>query len=140
STGAITPVTWILGPGGPDPPPSWLTLRDNGDGTAFLKGMPPAGTAETVTVGILVHAFGAGLNSFHAFNINVLSTPVFLSPNTATFTVGIPGTFDISTTGGTVSLINSLPQGLSFTASQSITGTPAAGTGGQYTIALTDDG
>jgi hypothetical protein len=140
ATGAATPVSWSIEQDAePDPPPSWLSLHDNGDGTALLKGTPPAGTADTITTGLTTQALGA-FGYINALTINVVNTPAFLNPNTATFTVGNSGTFDISTTGGSVSLVNTLPQGLSFTSVPSITGIPAAGTGGQYTIALTDEG
>jgi hypothetical protein len=70
-----------------------------------------------------------------------VNTPLFRSPNIATFTVGSPGSFAISANEGTISLIGPLPpNGLLFTGGNpaGITGTPAPGSGGQYQLTLKD--
>jgi hypothetical protein len=139
STGAITPVTWGFQQD-PFAPAPWLSLHDNGNGTALLEGTPPVGTTGTFNPYIGPGATGS-LQEIFPFPVTVENIPVFTSPNTAVFTVGTSGSFDVSINQGTVSLVNSLPTGLSFTSGNSpaISGTPATGTGGQYTVTLTDD-
>jgi hypothetical protein len=77
--------------------------------------------------------------------------PSITSANATTFTVGVAGSFTVVTPGDapmTVSQTGALPNGVKFTAVDSgtdpnddndgtITGTPAAGTGGVYPITLT---
>jgi hypothetical protein len=141
SAGAITPVSWQFAQG----TATWATLQDNSNGTATLMGTPPVGTSGAFAVGMTPVALGTGggVNDNTAFyTINVVDSPVFSSANTATFTVGTPGLFNVLATQGTVSALNTLPNGLSFNSGNppNITGTPAAGTGGQYIVKLADDG
>jgi hypothetical protein len=139
STGSITPVSWSFFGGYVQP--SWLTLHDNGNGTAMLSGTPPVGTTGTFNVPISPMAAYA-LISGYLYSINVLNVPVFTTPNTATLTAGTYGSFSIAANLGTLSLAGTLPPGLSFAASgnaATASGTPAAGTGGQYQFTLTDD-
>jgi hypothetical protein len=139
STGAITPVSWWLQT---DPtPPSWLTLNDNGNGTATLSGTPPAGTTGTFNV-VVVPEAQYSLPTESPYAITVLDVPVFTTQNTTTFTAGTFGSFSIGANMGTIGMADTLPPGLSFAASGSaatVSGTPAAGTGGQYQFTLTDD-
>jgi hypothetical protein len=139
STGAVTPVKWQMKPD-PNAATPWLTLHDNGDGSALLTGTPPVGTSGTFSPFIGPGAFGM-LAVILPFPITVENIPEFLSPNTATFAVGTQSSFAIVTNQGTVSLLNSLPKGLSFFSGNTplITGNPAAGAGGQYTVTLNDD-
>ena len=53
STGASTHVVWKSRSG-----PSWLTLLDNGNGTAILQGTPPAGTSGTFSTEVAPIAAG----------------------------------------------------------------------------------
>ena len=145
ATGAITPVSWNFFNG--QSPASWLQLKDNGDGTALLSGKPPLGTTGTLTASIVAQSFGSfGLAD--NYPVTVLNTPEFTTSNTASFTVGSFGTVPISANMGTISAGATLPSGLSFFQGStlsclfclaSISGTPAAGTGGQYAVTLTDD-
>ena len=70
------------------------------------------------------------------------STPEFSTATTATFTAGRSGSFDMSASGSATKITESgtLPSGLSFESSgngsASISGTPANGTGGQYSLSL----
>jgi hypothetical protein len=136
TTGAVTPISWsddVF-----STPPAWLTLTDNGNGSALLSGTPPPGTADTFTIDIVATAFGS-IGIAARYPITVVNRPVFTSPNTATFTVGTSGSFATSASTGTITLGSPLPNGLSFTGVNPavISGTPAAGTGGQYTVTLT---
>jgi hypothetical protein len=139
STGSITPVSWWLQT--IPLPPSWLTLNDNGNGTATLSGTPPEGTTGTFNV-VVVPDAQYSLFTEYLYAITVLDVPVFTNPSTATFTAGTYGSFSIGANMGTLSLAGTLPKALSVMASgntATISGTPAAGTGGQYQFTLTDD-
>jgi hypothetical protein len=138
SVGAQTPVSWSLGSA-----PSWLSLTDNGNGTATLFGTPPAGTLGTFTAEIAPTALGSLSISppnsqpvFTSYPVTVVNQPTLLSPSTATFTVGSQSSFAISATEGDIGIFGPLPQGLSFAGGNpaSIEGTPAAGSGGQYHV------
>jgi hypothetical protein len=141
SNGAITHVSWYLIP---DPKASWLNLKDNGDGTALLTGTPPAGTSGTFNPQIWPGAAGT-LPLINPFPVTVENRPVFMSPNIATFTAGTGSGFGIQASEGDITLVGALPAGLTFTPSVNgpvggstavISGTPATGTGGQYTLNL----
>ncbi len=140
SNGAITAVSWTLIP---DPNAPWLKLKDNGDGTALLTGNPPVGTSGTFNPKIGPVAFGS-FSLINPFPVIVQNAAVFSSPNTATFTAGKSGSFGIQASQGDITLVGVLPAGLTFNPSVSspfgsaavIFGTPAEGTGGQYTVDL----
>lgn len=73
-------------------------------------------------------------------NITVDQPPLITSTNTATFTVGMSGSFTVTATGfptPTFSETGVLPAGVSFTAGGVLNGTPAARTGGTYPITIT---
>ena len=139
SVGAKTPVSWSIRSA-----PPWLSLKDNGDGTATLFGTPPAGTAGTFTAEIAPIALGStgsvtfpnSTPVFTSYPVNVSNAPTLLSPGTATFTVGSQSSFAISASEGEIGIHGLLPRGLSFTTGNpaTIEGTPAAGTGGQYHV------
>jgi hypothetical protein len=83
-------------------------------------------------------------NATTAATLEVDQAPAITSANTAPFTVGTAGSFTVTTTGypaAAITKIGSLPSGLTFTdngnGSATISGTPAAGTGGNYTMNLT---
>jgi hypothetical protein len=134
SVGANTPVSWSLGSA-----PSWLSLTDNGDGTATLSGTPPKGAVGTSAAEIAPLALGSSpdLNPvFTSYPVTVVNTPTLLSPRTATFAVGSQGSFPISASEGDIHIYGDLPQGLSFNVGNpaTIEGTPTAGSGGQYHV------
>jgi hypothetical protein len=135
SYGATTPVSWIYDSVSNAP---WLSLKDNGDGTAWLSGTPPANTTGVFTPGIAPNTQWSGITVIQNFPVTVTDTPVFTSSSTATFTVGALETFQITTTSGSASTNDTLPQGLTFIpgSPSAIAGTPAVGTGGQYTVRL----
>jgi len=142
STGATTPVTtWGFQSSQSAP---WLSLVTNNlnNGTATLSGTPPIGTSGSFTVGVApfaeFSATDASLLIPTSITINVVNAPRFTSSNNAAFFVGSEGSFPVTVNMGTVSLASTLPKGLSFT-SNGITGNPAPGTGGQYTIQLADN-
>jgi hypothetical protein len=105
----------------------------------MLSGTPPVGTKGPVTVNI-VAAAAYTLASSQQYTITVTDTPAFTTPNSAMFTVGTHGSYTVSATEGTISLADPLPRGLQFSPngnSATISGTPATGTGGQYTLSFT---
>ena len=78
--------------------------------------------------------------------ITVNRAPAITSADTATYTVGTPGSFTVSTTGypdPALTLVGTLPSGLTFTdlgdGTATLSGTPDPGTGGSYPVTLTAD-
>jgi hypothetical protein len=128
--------------------PNGLTFTDNGNGTATISGMPAAGSTGTYTP--TISATNVASISEHqtvgeVVTLTVYQAPAFSSGNSATFTVGQAGTFNITTTAGvpsttTVSTASHPPTGVSFTAGSggtaTLSGTPVAGTGGTYSLTL----
>ncbi|MFL6161772.1 MAG: beta strand repeat-containing protein [Jatrophihabitantaceae bacterium] len=127
--------------------PSGVTFTDNGDGTATLAGNPAAGTGGTYPITITATATGGlAAPATQSFTLTVLAPPVITSADHATFSVGHAGTFTVTTTAGnpaasTLTKTGSLPAGVSFTdngdGTATLAGTPAAGTGGIYSITIT---
>ena len=139
STGAKTRVGWRV-----TSKPPWTDYDDNENGTLTLSGMPPAGTSGTFSVLLTPVAEGStqlgNPGPPSTYLLKVVNTPLFLSPNTARFTVGSQGSFAVSANEGKIDLIGPLPRGLSFTGGNParIAGTPIPGSGGQYQLALRD--
>lgn len=108
-TGATTPVTWSLISAYLDGTiPSWLTLQDNGNGTAYLTGTPPPGSTGSFQLNVVPVAegsFGFG----QLYTINFSNAPVFTNASTIDFYAGQPGQFTLTPTTGTVTLVGNLP-------------------------------
>ncbi len=92
----------------------------------------------TVTAVDSVQDTSMGTSTF-----TVGQAPAFTSPNGTTFQVGVLGNFTVTTTGfpaATITETGSLPNGVMLVShgdgTASLSGTPAAGTGGQYNITL----
>jgi hypothetical protein len=145
SQGATTPVSWSLDPTNA---PSWLSLRNNGDGTATLLGRPRLGTTGAFPVTVSVFAQGTSLIVGYHYTVNVSDAPAFISPSTLSYTVGTFGQNTIRATQGNFTLGNTLPSAITgFPGFANLNGvvyeldgTPAAGTAGQYNILVTDSG
>ena len=119
-----------------------LTFTDNGNGTATLTGTPTAGGTFPLD---LTAANGVGSDGLQTLTVTVQQSPTITSANHATFTVGHSGTFTVTTgasTSPTAALneIGALPTGVGFTdigdGTATLTGIPAAGTGGTYPISF----
>lgn len=138
SYGAITPVSWFIIP---DPSAPWLTLHDNHDGTATLSGTPPPQATGAFSPFLGPGAVGT-IALLPKFPLTVTNGPIFTSPNSATFTVGTPGSFGVVTTSGIISTTNTAPPGLFFAGGNpaSLAGTPAVGSGGQYSMTFEGNG
>jgi hypothetical protein len=119
--------------------PSGVTFTDNHNGTATLAGTPAAGT--TGTHPLTIQATNTAGSTSQTFTLAVNQAPAVTSANTTTFTVGTAGTFTVTATGTptpTLSESGALPSGVTFNpATGVLAGTPAAGTGGTYTITFT---
>jgi hypothetical protein len=124
--------------------PAGVTFADNGDGTGILGGTPGAGTGGVYAITFSA-SNAAGSSPDQAFTLTVNEAPTISSANSATFAVGTPGTFTVTTTGYPTSSIAqggaSLPSGVTFTdngdGTGTLGGTPGAGTGGIYAITFT---
>ena len=91
--------------------------------------------------------FASGIYTVHydTVNNNVTLTfvqpPNITSPSTTTFTVGAPGTFALAATGTTPITYSvtsgNLPTGVTLSANGTLSGTPAAGTVGTYSLVFT---
>ena len=122
--------------------PSWAKLTDNGNGTATLAGMPPAGSQGTYAVTITA-ANSAG-TATQSFVLTVNSGLAITSAASATATSGKAFSFTVTTTGTpapTLTHAGTLPSGITFTANANgtatLAGTPAATASGQYPITFT---
>ena len=111
--------------------PSGVTFTNNGNGTGTLAGTPAAGTGGTYPLTFTINN-GVGANVVQSFTLTVNQPPAITSANSATFTVGTPGTFTVTTTGfpvPTVSKSGTLPTGVTFTPATKILAGTATQTG-----------
>jgi hypothetical protein len=146
-----TPGSFPIDVGGYPPPslsesgtlPSGVTFHDNGNGTGALSGTPAAGTGGVYPLTIRV-SNGVGSPASQPFTLTVKQAPAISSADAATFMAGSAGSFTV-TSGGypTASLSESgaLPSGVSFqdngNGTGTLSGTPAAGSGGVYDLTIT---
>src|SRR6185437_11175711 len=122
--------------------PSGISFVDNSDGTATLSGTPAAGTGGTYVFTISA-SNGVSPDASQSFTLTIDQAPSIISANSTTFTVGTSGSFTITSTGfPTAALLESgtLPSGISFVdngdGTATLSGTPAAGTGGSYPFTI----
>jgi streptogramin lyase len=108
----------------------------------LLSGTPSAGSAGTYTLHFAA-ANGIGTGASQTFTLSVDQAPAFTSANGAGFAVGAAGTFTVAASGFPAPSLSespndSLPTGVSFNAATDLlSGTPAAGSGGSYTLHFT---
>ena len=129
--------------------PSGVTFT-GGNGTATLAGTPAAGTTGTYTFTITASNLVPPNTATQTFTLTVVQQCKIISSAGTTFTVGQAGTFAVTTTGtqpcGFSVTSGSLPSGVALTDNKdgtaTLSGTPAAGTGGshQFTITATNGG
>jgi hypothetical protein len=127
--------------------PGGISFTDNGNGTGTVSGTPAAGSANLVPYTLtLTAANGVAPAATQAFKLTVDQPPTITSGSSTTFTVGKAGSFTVTTTPGlpkttTLSASGKLPSGVSFVnngnGTATLKGTPAAGTGGSYTLIIT---
>ncbi len=115
--------------------PTGVTLTSAG----VLTGTPVAGTGGVYPIVIEANN-GVSSEATLAFTLTVDQVPAFTSSNSGTFTVGVPGSFQVTATGypaPTFSESGPLPTGVTLSSSGTLSGTPAAGTAGTYPIVIT---
>jgi hypothetical protein len=136
TSGFQTPSLTIPG----DSLPGGVTFTDNGDGTATLGGIPTAGSGGAYVIPISAGDATDGTVT-QSFTLTVDELPTIQSVNDATFVAGSPGSFTVQAKGFPVPQFTEsgrLPNGVTFTAATGVlTGTPAPGTAGFYSIAFT---
>ena len=127
--------------------PAGVTLTDNGNGTATLGGTTAAGTGNVYNLTFTANNTVAP-NATQSFTLTVQEAPTFTSANATTFTTETPGSFTVTTSSypanAALSLTGgSLPTGVSFAdngnGTGTLSGTPAAGTGGTYVLTFAAD-
>ena len=120
--------------------PNGVTLLDNADGTATLSGTPTGAVGSVVIIVAADNGFPLVTQSF---TLSIVDPPSITSAASTTFTVGTPGTFQLTADPGVpasttfLAPIGALPNGVTFnTTTGVLSGTPSAGTGGIYPITL----
>jgi hypothetical protein len=117
--------------------PSGVTFNSS---TGVLSGTPAAGTGGTYTISLKA-SNGVGTDASQTFALTVNETPTITSANSATFTAETTGSFTVTATGfptPTLSEKGTLPSGVSFDEGTGVmSGTPAASTGGTYSLTFT---
>ena len=123
--------------------PPGISFTDNTDGTGTISGTSTtAGTyAFTITA---TNVAGSDTQNFILTVAGGDPAPCKVtSPAAATFTVGQAGTFTVTTSGNPLCQLSetgTLPSGVTFNSGDgtaTLSGTPAAGTGGTYTFTIT---
>jgi hypothetical protein len=124
--------------------PAGVTFIDHGDGTATLAGTPAAGTAGTHPLTFTATA-GTGAPVTQTFTLTVVQAPAITSASSATFALGAANSFTVTTSGFPFpTLVQGgavLPAGVTLVdngdGTGTLSGTPAAGTGGTYALTFT---
>ena len=126
--------------------PPGLTFTNNGNGTATISGTPlPTGNRYAIN---LTANNSVGAIATQVLTLNVNEAPAITSGASKPFTTGAFGSFSITTVRGfPTSLATSLsesgvlPKGVTFKnlggGNAQLSGTPAAGSGGTYVVAIT---
>ena len=122
--------------------PSGVTFTDNKNGTATLAGTPAANTGGTYQ--FTINATNDVIpDATQSFTLTVDQACQITSADSATFAVGQPGTFTVTTTGYPTCILPApltLPSGVTFTdngdGTATLAGTPAANTGGTYPFTI----
>ena len=123
--------------------PTGVTFVDDGDGTATLAGTPAAGTGGTYALTITA-TNGVTPDATQSFTLTVDQAPAITSADAQSFAIGQANTFTVTTSGFPISALSetgALPTGVTFVdngdGTATLTGTPAAGTGGTYALTIT---
>jgi hypothetical protein len=121
-----------------------VTFHDNGDGTATLSGTPAAGTGGSYVLTLTANN-GVTPVTTQRFTLVVDQALAFTSAPSTTFQVGKAGGFAVRVAGFPVAAISDggakLPAGVTFKPAgagvMSLSGTPAALSGGVYRFTIT---
>jgi len=120
--------------------PAGVTLNTSG----VLSGTPAAGTGGSYPI-VINASNGVGSNATQNFTLLVEESPAITSATSATFVVGASSSFQVTASGVPPPIISetgTLPNGVTFTGgagTATLSGTPAAGTGGVYMLTITAD-
>jgi hypothetical protein len=122
---------------GSDALPAGVTFNP---ATGVLSGTPAAGSGGTYTLHFTARN-GVADDARQTVLLTVNEAPAFPSADRTTFTVGTPGTFTVTRSGfpvPTLSVVGALPNGVILNpATGVLSGTPAGGSGGTYTLQFT---
>jgi hypothetical protein len=119
--------------------PAGVTFTDNGDGTATVAGTPTEGGSFPITI---TASNGTASDDTQVFTLTVNQAPAITSADHTTFAVGSAGSTTVTTSPAatTVTQTGGLPAGVTFTdngdGTAVLSGTPAAGSGGVYSLTL----
>ena len=116
--------------------PSGVTFNAS---TGVLSGTPAAGTGGTYNISLKA-SNGIGTDTLQNLALTVNQAPAVTSAASASFVVGSASSFTVTATGfptPTLSKTGALPSGVGFNpATGVLSGTPAAGTGGTYSLSF----
>jgi hypothetical protein len=137
--------------GYPTPTVQWQRSTDGGGSFTNIAGATSTTYSFTAALGdngnqyraVFTNSTTSATTTAAALSVN--EPPAFTSAATATFVAGAAGSFTITTSGVptvmSIAETGTLPAGLSYVdngnGTATISGTPAAGTGGTYTVTLT---
>ncbi len=105
----------------------------------MLSGTAATGSGGTYPLTITANN-GVGSEATQTFTLTVHEAPAFTSANATTFSVGSAGSFNLAAQGfpaPTFSTSSTLPNGITLSAAGVLSGTPASGTGGNYSLTFT---
>jgi hypothetical protein len=122
--------------------PTGLSFTDNGNGTATISGTPT--TASAGAYQLVITASAPQLpDATQTLTLKAKEAPAFTSASSASFKVGVNSTFTVTASGyptPSFTMTGTLPAGLVFAdkgnGTATISGTPAAGVAGSYTVTL----
>jgi DNA-binding beta-propeller fold protein YncE len=118
--------------------PAGLSITDQTPGGWEISGTPAVGAGGVYPLTIIAYN-GVAPEAEQAFTLTVKEAPDFKSSAQATFVAGTSGNFQVSANGypaPTFTEAGALPGGLSLSSAGLLAGTPAAGSGGVYPIAI----
>lgn len=122
--------------------PNGITFQDNHDGSGTLSGTP-AGTGGNTAFKLVAQNSNGKVTQ--NFTLHVLAPPAITSAASTTCAIGVACTFTVTTTGTPEPTIvrsgDALPSMMTFVDNHNrtgtLSGTPAAGTDGQYSLVFT---
>jgi hypothetical protein len=121
--------------------PGGVMFVDNHNGTGTLSGAPTSGGIFSIG---FTAANGVGSNATQAFTLTVDQAPVFTGANSAVFTIGVAGSFTVTTLGypyPSLTETGHIPTGLTFVdngnGTGTLSGTPLIFVGGDFPITIT---